>query len=406
MAVAPREAARRPPRERRAREEAEFNRTLAAREAAAKAARPTAERKKHSAKAKWLNQHPHNLPKLHELSHSGVMERAGVVRWCNCASDGRPILPFASQLIVARGSFLYLFPSEGELMPTTRALSAIPVYHAAVTPVAEYLVREDGMMIPDDRLPRDGLKWLIRVDLTIPWVHATVRHARLYLQLRSEPQMRAWAADLARRAFEDSSRSKFRRDIYEQAARPDPSLACGMLAVRKAMARATTDAEVRAASRGITCYDDESHRPPPPRGAAGGSSSGNSSSADVGAGCSRPRSPREIGRSVARRGGLAIERRVRTRIGKAVQRAQAAEQTQELMATNVFSSVVLYTPRGISGGSDDAHHKPYEVERVRYPSLAASAREAMELNEAMDEEARRERRDWLAGKKQRMVQHE
>ena len=107
-----------------------------------------------------------------------------------------------------------------------------------------------------------------------------------------------------------------------------------------------------------------------------------------------------------RRGGKAVEKHVRTRIGKAVHRAQAAEQTQELMASNVFSSVVLYTPRGVSGTADDVNHTSYEVERVRYPSLAASAREAMELNEAMDEEARRERSDWLAGKKTRMEQHE
>ena len=96
---------------------------------------------------------------------------------------------------------------------------------------------------------------------------------------------------------------------------------------------------------------------------------------------------------------------MKTRIGKAAQRAQAAEQTQELMATNVFSSVVVYTPRGQSGSSDDLRHK-YQVEGVRYPSLAASAREAMELSQAADAAAEKDRQDWLAGKKTRIERHD
>jgi len=64
-----------------------------------------------------------------------------------------------------------------------------------------------------------------------------------------------------------------------------------------------------------------------------------------------------------------------------VRRANAAatEQQQELVATNVFDSVVMYTPRGKSGSAEDITLR-YPVAPHRYPSLAASAREAQELN--------------------------
>ena len=67
------------------------------------------------------------------------------------------------------------------------------------------------------------------------------------------------------------------------------------------------------------------------------------------------------------------------------------------MATKVFSSVVVYTPRGITGSADDLTHH-YPVERHRYPSLAASAREAQELNDAADQQAKWQRSEWLAGR--------
>ena len=84
------------------------------------------------------------------------------------------------------------------------------------------------------------------------------------------------------------------------------------------------------------------------------------------------------------------------RAPRAVLRAEAskAEQQQELMATNVFNSVVMYTPRGHHGSSQDMSHN-YPVEQVRIPSLAASAREAQELNDAADAEAKRKHDDWL-----------
>ena len=84
------------------------------------------------------------LPTILDLSHNGVLERAGVVRWCFAASDGRPVLPFTTNLLVARGSFLYLFSPQGELLPSTAALSAICIFGAHLQAVPEYL---------DERLP-------------------------------------------------------------------------------------------------------------------------------------------------------------------------------------------------------------------------------------------------------------
>ena len=108
-----------------------------ARDVEAKAVRPTRSKAKHALKAGRLASRGELLPQLSDLSHNGVLERAGAARWCQCASDGRPMLPFTSQLLVARGSFLYLFTSGGELLPSTRALDAIPVYHARVSPISE-----------------------------------------------------------------------------------------------------------------------------------------------------------------------------------------------------------------------------------------------------------------------------
>jgi len=154
-----------------------------ANELAAKASRPTNPRQKHSLKAKRLcKQEKHGaLPRLLDLSHNGVMECAAVVRWCGCASDGHPILPLMPQMAVVRGSFLYLFAADGDLLPTTRALSSISLFGATITTVPHYY---------DERMPT--LHHLIHLRLTSAW------HGRLtlYLQLRSEAQMRSWASDL------------------------------------------------------------------------------------------------------------------------------------------------------------------------------------------------------------------
>ena len=380
-----------------------------------KDAKPMNNKRKHVAKAKELiklESHG-SLPKLHELSHNGVMERAGVVRWCRCGSDGRPVMPFTAQLVVARGSFLYLFPAaEGELLPTSRAVSAIPIFAAKIACVPQYY---------DDRMPL--MQHLIHIHLRIAW------HGMwyLYLQLRDEVQMRAWATDLQKRAKEEASNSKFREAIYEQAGLPDPSLAVGMLAVRKAMAHAATEKERVAVSRGITGYCE------PPAAAAGPAAG-------------RPLAPQKpkqagLGGLLRRAGGAtaeaaaprrsqspAVARRAtppprrrshspgargaaadgamhgdgpagtikRNRIQRAVKRAEeaAAENQQELVATKVFDSVVMYTPRGCHGSANDMTLK-YPVEHRRYPSLAASAREAQQLNEKAEEAARKQRTEWL-----------
>lgn len=57
----------------------------------------------------------------------------------------------------------------------------------------------------------------------------------------------------------------------------------------------------------------------------------------------------------------------------------------------------MYTPRGVHGSADDLMPH-YPMERVRPLSLAQSAREATQLNEQADREARQNRRDWIAGK--------
>jgi uncharacterized membrane protein YgcG len=382
-------------------------------ERAAKAAKPTGHRAKHVAKAKRLAQRAAHgaLPMLLDLSHNGVMERAGTVRWCHSAADGRPILPFAAQTVVCRGSFLYLFAADGELLPTTRAASAIPLYKAQVLPIPEYY---------DDRLP--VLKCLLDLRLAISWNG----HSRLYLQFRSDPQMRTWAADLTRRATEDSSHSAFRESLTEQAALPDPSLAEGMLAVRKAMARAVTEREKRAVSKGITqgtralcaadpeaAADEEmaGGSSDDPRwavggdggsggsggsrgGGGGGSGGGGSGGGGGGGGSGRGARASPPTESLS---GPSNQRIARTRIARAVRRRKAAEDHTELNATSLFSNVVCYTPRGLSGTADDLTLR-YAVEKKRYPSLAASAREAAALNAEIDADELRQYNDWLAGR--------
>ena len=88
---------------------------------------------------------------------------------------------------------------------------------------------------------------MIDLRLSIPWRGKL----RLYLQFRDDQQMRIWAADLERRSHEDSSHSAFREALTEQATRPDPSLAEGMLAVRKAMMKAASEEERAGLSKGI-----------------------------------------------------------------------------------------------------------------------------------------------------------
>ena len=94
-----------------------------------------------------------------------------------------------------------------------------------------------------------------------------------------------------------------------------------------------------------------------------------------------------------------ISRPPATRIERAVARSRRDEDARQrdLEAHNVFGSIVMYTPRGIHGTEADLVPH-YPVERTRYPGLAASAREAEQLNAQQEEEARKQRQDWLDGK--------
>ena len=82
-------------------------------------------------------------------------------------------------------------------------------------------------------------------------------------------------------------------------------------------------------------------------------------------------------------------------------KASFAEPQQEMMATQLFDSVVLYTPRGASGTGDDLVPN-YSVRPRVYGSLAQSARQAREANEREDAEARHRRSEWLAGRESRL----
>ena len=94
-----------------------------------KAAKPKDPRKKHLAKLRRLMNGP--LPRLVDLSHNGVMERAGVVRWCYAdKDDGRPMPPFTTNTLVARGSFLYLFHAGGCRLITASSVAD----HRPLTP--------------------------------------------------------------------------------------------------------------------------------------------------------------------------------------------------------------------------------------------------------------------------------
>ena len=393
---------------------------------ATKAAKPTDPRAKHLAKLRKLMKG--DLPTLSELSFNGVMERAGIVRWCAAASDGRPILPFETKLIVARGSFLYLFSGNGDVVPSSRSLSAICVYGAKCIAMPLY---------QDDRTPQQ--RHLIAVRLSMLWQ----RRQMIFLQLRDHAQMAAWVADLQRRAQEDSSRSALRTAIYKQSADPDPSLAEGMLAVRKDMNRASTEHERVRASKGIGqetqalaiassgVATSAGHAVFGSCRAASAGDSGECCGDADASGSDAPLArepmrtgvdaaplctpldevletmataeygdvPRKapVGQWMKARDGRDVRR---TRIAKAIRRAEIADGAhgqQELVASNVFGGVYVYTPRGIHGSADDIA-RLHPAERQRQLSLAQSTREAVAANAKLDQEARQHRLEWLAGR--------
>ena len=212
-------------------------------------------------------------------------------------------------------------------------------------------------------MPNGGLQHLVSLHLSIPW-H---RRWHICLQLRDEQQMHAWATDLQRRATEDSSQSELRRSIHRQAIAPDPSLAVGMLAVRKKMALAMTDAERASAAQGISSFRGVEH--------------GGGAPISTTAKHAEHRSVRATEDDAQGADGRQNVRR--TRIERALVRKRSAADGHELSAVKAFESVVMYTPRGVHGSANDLRHC-YPVERQQHKSLAASAREAAHLNELAD----------------------
>ncbi len=324
---------------------------------AIKAAKPTDPYRKHRKKtlrlAKARGQG--KLPRLLDLTHNGVMERAGLAGWCVASvKDGRPMLPMTPQLLVCKGSFLYVFSPEGdERLPTSRALDAVPLYSAQATCIPSYI---------DERLP--DLANLVAVELTLPWRG----RSRIYLQFDSPAMMGAWEKDINQRANETSSRSSLRQNLYDVATEPDPSLACGMIAAKKAMARAVTESERVAAA------------------------------AAVGRSEMYARSKRI---ATAKAPGTR-EKLTRIQMVAARKEKKAAEARPDVFATQLVSTggnVVVYTPRAHSGTWEDMTKKAHQTVPMRYPGLAASARDAAQRNEQERVERQKRRSEWLTGGK-------
>lgn len=174
-----------------------------------KASREEAPRKKHEEKATRLARDAgglirrNHLPTLTELSHNGVLERAGVLRWTVATDDHgipRPTLPLRSAFFAARGSFLYLFAGDEEALPSRRAQGAVPLFNAKFK--AHRRFEYEGL---------PPMENLIQAHLSIAW-----RGKKNYfLEAASESQMREWCADLQVRAQEVSAQSAIRRGIYD-----------------------------------------------------------------------------------------------------------------------------------------------------------------------------------------------
>lgn len=346
---------------------------------AAKAARPHDPRKKHRHKTMILaNERVRGtLPRLVDLTHNGVMERAGPAKWTVAASDGRPVLPMANQLVVCRGSFLYVFTTPGagvlprvgslgrckgrapddELLPTARAVEAIPLYSAQATGIPlcasssvfttsrlKHDAHRHGRYC-DERMPE--MHNLIAIELSLPWRG----RSRIFLQFETAPLMQAWTEDLNERSAAGepgSSASALRQSFYDTAALPDPSLAGGMLAARKAMARAVTDMERSTAAANVGRSEMHAREKRIANGYLGTHKAQSNIAATV-----------------------ALKNEART------------DERSRLMApmlNSIGGSVVMYTPRGQSGTALD-ENSCYPADDRPYPGLAASLRDAQQKNE-------------------------
>ena len=281
----------------------------------------------------------------------------------------RPTLPYKAAFGVCRGSFLYLFVARSHRLPTERALDVIPLYGARFRVALSYH-HED--------LPEQTN--LLFVHLSIPW------HERknFYLKLNSPAEVHAWHEDLTRRAKKvPSSADEFRVSIRKSATLTDPTLKISRREKKKAAAPPQL-------VRGDGSRTSGTRENVPPLGEGSRArrrvktraAAGDSPSAAV------PLAPSGSG------GGGSCGSKKKSK----------EELAKEKRAAAIFGSVVMYTPRGISGTADDDVYPPqYEVRENKYPGLAASARAAREANEQaiLDEErarkkAQQEARDFVA----------
>ena len=293
---------------------------------------------KHALKAERLNEPMGGrLPPMSQLTFNGVMEHSGVIEWCE-ADGTRPTVPFNYHLLVARGSFYYLFPPSGARMPTARALGAIPLYNARCAMHDTFT----------HHLLPTALDNLLFIHLSIPWGG---RGKNFFFRFSSRDDMEAWHADLTRRAKEKSSAGQHRKDIRRAATQQDPEIAPGDELLRKDRIRARLAREAEAKRRRLLqqaafASGEPAAKPLPGRPARAG----------------RGSDPRHVlGTSSTRN----------------------CDPTQKLRTVEVLGGHHIYTPRGISGTAhDETQH--YELQPTRSKSLAKSAREAMEANAAYE----------------------
>jgi len=323
-------------------------------------AKPKDPRAKHVAKAARINEEG-RLPSISQLSFNGVLEHSGVVEWCE-ATGTRPTLPFAPQLLVGRGSFYYLFRPSGSRMPTERALGAWLLYGARCA------------MHPSFSHPLLGppLHHLLFIHLSVPWGKAG---KNFFLRLSSRAEMLRWHADLSARASvaAKSSATAQRRTIRTDARAPDPEMAPGYELLRKHKQFARQQAARRVANE----MQMQKHR----RSAAG---AGGGRPARAGSG-SGGRLVQGASGTKGARSTSSTHVGVGVGVGVSVaapRRSAPAGPRAATKALVLADGHYIYTPRNVSGTAQ-AEMQHYELQPPLRKSLAKSAREAAEANEAL-----------------------
>ena len=185
--------------------------------------------------------------------------------------------------------------------------------------------------------------------------------------------MIAWAHYVNVRAAEvNSTGSDQRATMYDHAARPDPSLAEGMLAAQKRMARAVTEAERVSAAAAVGRSELYARE--------------------------RRIEAAEAASGKPKRAASRIQEVITAKLK--AREEETLERCGELEAAQFFSAggpIMIYTPREFHGSSEDMSLL-HPVAPKRYPGLAASARDATHKNEVQRKEDAKQRSEWLAGK--------